>query len=729
MSVRRRPGLSVIRGLLSLALLWGLLLTVGAPAWAVIEAVPLERLHVHDVILLPTVRSQYQVTFTKPKTWQISPSSRILVEFQHSHELLPNRSWLQVIVNDKVISHTPLTRENATGTRLTLPLPVALLKDFNTLTFRVEQHYTDKCEDPLDKSLWTQILPATQIVFDYTPTAPVVNLNTYPYPVIDHLTYSPAKVHFVMGRNASAREFQAAAYINTHLAQEAQQHELFSRLTFGNPAGPSDEHLVFVGTPDHIPDVLRFQSAFGDFALQGGQWVNRRTGQALSPEQGVILFFRAPDSNAKAVLVVSGNSDQAVFKAAQYLTTRPKISDLSGVSVAVPEGWSPPGSSSAKVPRYIESHTRTFRELGFGIEEVHKINAPPITYHVPVVNDFREGGKLWLDLNLSYSPNLNPEFSSLELRMNDVSIGNIPLTNPAGEQGKRVSVPISHELVRTRNNLVAQFHLMPEKYGWCVDNYVDNAWGKIMDDSQIRVEGGKSGLPDVGLLNGTMYPYSKEDHLQNLHLVLPNNPSAELLNAMLGFTTRLGRATLADTDLRFGLSMGDAGLPGDKNLVVFQPAGLSWKLPDGARLAWKKGGLNLWSLLELPEPNGKVLSELMELAQGASLEQYRQGNRVISVFTSVDPAGFNVIAKLFNSDKAFEQLQNGFLQQLSKITPGLNAVDGIQYHTEEKDAGSWWGHWLNWLKNLPWFNIIAGLVAAFFALIILPFLIGRFLRR
>lgn len=706
-----------------------LLAMLASNVWAATEVVPLERLHVHDVILLPTVRSQYQAQFTKPQTWQVSPSSKIYVEFQHSHELLPNRSWLQVIVNDKLVKHIPLTKENATGTKLTLPLPTALLKDFNTLTFRVEQHYTDKCEDPLDKSLWTQVLPATKIVFDYTPVVPTVNLSTYPYPIIDTLTYSPTKVHFALSKSASAPELQAAAYVNTHLAQQAQNHELTSRATFGNTTGSDNEHLVFVGKPGSIPQISAFQSAFGDYALQGNQWVNRRTSQTLSPDQGIILFFQAPGSKEHTVLIVSGNSEQAVFKAAQYLTTRPKISGINGSALAVPDGWSPPSNNTAKVPRYIESQTRSFRELGFGNEEVHKINAPPITYHVPVVGDFRKSGKLWLDLNLSYSPNLNPEYSSLELRMNDVSIGNIPLTNTSGEQNKRVSIPISNELIKTRNNLVAQFHLMPDKYGWCVDNYVDNAWGKIMDDSQLRVDGlVDSRLPDVGLLNNTMYPYSKEDHLQNLQLVMPSNPSAELLDAMLGFTTRLGRATLADTDLRFGLSLDETGLPGDKNLAVFHPASTNWQLPDGARLTWHVSSANLLKLLNIPEPNGKVSGELFDLGQGANLEQYSQGSRVISVFTSANPSGFETIAQLFNTDKTFEQLSQGFLQQFSKLNPDINAVDNIRYHTEKKGL-SWWENMLSWLKGLPWINIIIGLVAAFFALLILPFIIGRVLRR
>ncbi len=727
-----KPGLAVIFMALGLS---GMLSTPWA--LAATEVVPLERLHIYDVILLPTVSSQYEAKFTRPQTWQVSPKSALYLEFQHSIELQPHRSWLQIIVNDKVIKHIPLTKENAEGTKMTIPLPVGLLKDFNTLNFRVQQHYTDKCEDPLDKSLWTQILPATRIVFDYEPVVPKVDLGLFPYPIVDTLTYSPAKVHYVTGKSASEKELQALAYVNVHLAQQAQDHELKSRVTFDAGTGPDNEHLIYVGKGSSLPNLNQFTSSFGDYAMQGDQWINRKTGQTLGNDQGLVLFFQAPGSKEHTVLIVTGNSDEAVMKAAEYLTLMPKDSTLMGAGKEVPPGWNSPGSRTAKVPRFVEGQTRSFRELGFNIEEVHKINAPPITYKVPVVSKFRNsGGKLWLDLNYSYSPNLNPEFSSLELRINDISIANLPLTNPGGEQMVRASVPVSSELIKPRNDLVAQFHLMPDKYGWCVDNYVDNAWGKIMDDSQFRVEGSPgSYLPDAGLLNNTMYPYSKEDSLEKVQIVLPANPSAELLDAMLGFTTRLGRSTQADTDLKLALSKGSMTIPGDRSAAVFRTADDSLPLPAGAKLIWQLGGAPLMRLFTLPDPNsGNISSQTADLGAGSYLEQYALGaDRVISVFTSSTGKGFETLGALFETDKLFDKLGSGFIQQTSSLNAGLNNIQDTRYHQEEKksaaSAGSWWDSAMNWLKGLPWNFILLGLLGVFFLLVILPILIRSIFRR
>lgn len=710
-------------------------------ALAATEVVPMERLHVHDVVFLPTVRSAYQARFTKPKTWNVS-SLNLSLSFQHSHELLPNRSWLEVIVNNKLIKHIPLTKENAEGTTMNLAIPPGILKDFNTLMFRVEQHYTDKCEDPLDKSLWTQVLPETRLTFNYTPTVPQVDLGTYPYPIIDPLTYAPAAIRYITSEQASAKELQALAYVNVHLGQEAGvEKEMRTRSTFHNRPGPDSEHIVFVGTPDHLPGLSAYQSQFGDLALSGGQWVNRATGQAVGPDQGVLLFFQAPGSQQHTVLVVSGNSDAAVFEAAQYLTTRPRQPELLGKAMETPPGWAPSGNRSFKVPRYVNEKTISFRELGYGIQEVQKIYAPPITYHVPVVSNFRrQNGQLFLDLVYSYGPGMNPLFSSLELRLNDMSIANIPLMNEQGEQLARASIPVPRDLIGVRNDLVAQFHMLPDKYGWCVDNYEDKAWGKIMDDSSFRVQGTPaSRLPDIGLLNNTMFPYSREDNLENMHVVVPNAPSEPLLDAMLAFTGRLGRATMAEnTDLRFELSQGGGGIPGGKNIVVFRRPGDNLSAPGDNALSWLSGGLAGKMLRQFvrPEDNKRLQVSLTENGDGSYLEQLMEGGRAVTIVTSPEAAGFRQVDRLFEVDSAFEDLTSGYVEQLSTLNPEQNPIEKPVYHMEEaakSNGPGWMPGWLSgllsglppWLQNLPWSWILLGLLGVFFLMLVVPLLFRR----
>jgi cellulose synthase operon protein B len=677
-------------------------------AVAATEVVSLERLGVEDVILLPTISSQYITHFTYPRTWKMSPSSKVEVSFQHAIQLLPENSWLQVILNDKVIKHVALTRANVDNTLLTIPLPVAMLQDSNTLAFRVQQHYAHHCEDPLDKSLWTQILPATKLVFNYEPVAPEVTLNGYPYPVIDPLTYSPAKLRYVVSSEASPQSLQAMALLNINLAQHAGKHEVSTRATFNAASGPDDEHVLYVGTAEELSRAGNVPALSGAYALHGGRWA--KVGQELSDDQGVILFARAPGSSRHAALIVSGNTPQAVLKAARFLTTNPRPDGMTGNALETPSGWVPPDTRTGKVPRFVENESRSFREMEFPTQEVHKINAPPIVYKVPVMTAFRQnGGRMWLDLSYSYGPGMNPMFSSLELRMNNVSIGNIPLDNPEGEPLMRASLPISGELIRPKNELVAQFHMMPDKYGWCVDNYVDKAWGKILDDSRFRVEGRPEGrLPDTALLGAAMFPYSREDNLEHLQLILPSAPDASVLSALLGFTTRLGRTTLADTDLRLSLGV-DASVENDKNAVIFRRSSDALHLPDGARLSFQSDGQTRRLVLRDPGTSGDTISVSAEISNSpgaAYLEQYQvNGDHTVSVITAKEANAFVQLAKLFEADKAFERWNDSAL--LNAVTPlpsdpVINAVAALAYHQESAVTPTGWQGWLLGIWNGIW---------------------------
>jgi cellulose synthase operon protein B len=684
------------------------------PAWATVETIPLAKLtslqksHQSTLITLPTVRSQQVLTFTKPKTWTLGAQTTVKLSFQHSKELLP-KSWLQVLVNDQVIKHIALTKDNAEGSTLSVPIPVAKLKDFNTLTFRVEQHYTDKCEDPLDPSLWTQVLPSTQLLIDYTPSLPKLDLAAYPYPIIDTLQYATAPITAYTGKSSEA--INALALVQAHFGQHSPNNAVTMTLGSGNTL-PGKGHAVLIGTPQTLPTG-------GGFSAKIAQALN-----GAGPNTGVLALFPSPTAKGETVLVVSGNSDQGVLNAATALTSTPKPTVLLGTIAVLPGSWTPGGLTSTKTPRFIEFDSKTLAQLGYVTEAVEKINAPPISYSIPVVTDFKKSGaKLFWDVVYSYGPGINPEFSSLELRVNNRSIGNIPLTNTMGEDMAHASIPVSAELLQPNNTVVAQFHLMPDKAGYCIDNYVDKAWGKLHDDSTFRVEGKPaSRLPDVGLLNPTAYPYSLKDNLEDTVLVLPSNADANTLTTALAVAGRLGRVTNADTDLRLHVQWASAGLPKDKHVIL---------LGNAADYPELKSALNL-----LQDGNTKTIKQannttltVQDLGQGATLQQAEipaSGGHVLTLLSSKTASGWALLQQLFNTDKAFETLTLGQVKALNTPlagdatgpaintglaqAPSVGVAEATTGNSNDYGSDPWYQRWFGGWGLWTWLAFGAGVL-------------------
>ena len=123
-------------------------------------------------VKLLTVKTYRDFYFTKPEQWKVLPSSKLILSFQHSPQLLRERSSLNILINNQVIKTIELNKNNAKKTTTTVDIPVKILKDHNKLTFDVDQHYTMDCEDPFDPALWTTVLNSSTIQLDYTRMPP-----------------------------------------------------------------------------------------------------------------------------------------------------------------------------------------------------------------------------------------------------------------------------------------------------------------------------------------------------------------------------------------------------------------------------------------------------------------------------------------------------------------------------------------------------------------------------
>lgn len=694
-------------------------------AMAVIENVKLKQLRVQDVIYLPTVTSQRTLMFTKPKTWQLSASSHLEVAFQHSWELDPSRSWLQVIVNNRILKQVALGPDNAKNTILSVPLPVGILKEQNTVTFRVQQHYKAACEDPLDPSLWTQILPESKLVFDYTPVLPSVDLAQYPFPVVDPLTYSPQPLQYIVPNAPTDKEVQALGYLNMHLAQASGAKEVRTKLSHPGSAIDGKSHLIYVGTPSDNAGVAQYQGMIQQKQLSG--------------DSGLILYFAHPTFKERAVVVVTGNTPDGVLQAAKYLTSKPFEGGLKGQAVVVPENWNPSAGESSRVTRFIENQSRSLKDLGYGEEAVEKIYAPPITYQVPVLADYlNSNANLWLDLSYSYGRKggdlINPKFSSLEIRLNDMPIANVPLLESEnGESMAKASIPLPKDLIKPSNTLVAQYHLLPDKFGWCKDDYQDKAWGKVHDNTNFRVEGSPASLlPNAGVLNYTGFPYSRDANYKNTHFILPAKPGDGALQTFLGITSRLGRATFTDTDLRFTLSLGDNIPYKTKDLIVVQDLRQPLSLPPGGKLSWT-GASPLMRQFALQYPDAKETHKLdsYETGAGSYIEQYLpnwNNQLVVTVLAAMNDKGFQDLSLLFEDDDKFAKLTPGPMKLLSETTGDINTVQGMAARTEKTGAAAsinWW----SWLTMLSWPMMIAIAVVLAIILILLPIFLRRINQR
>lgn len=102
--------------------------------------------------------------FPGPGDFTLGEKSLLTVEFSHSNLLVPDRSTVTVIMNDRALRSIYLDQANVGGLNYTIPIPKELIrKDFNKLRLEYAMTLGLECEDPTNPALFSVVFATTQM--------------------------------------------------------------------------------------------------------------------------------------------------------------------------------------------------------------------------------------------------------------------------------------------------------------------------------------------------------------------------------------------------------------------------------------------------------------------------------------------------------------------------------------------------------------------------------------
>lgn len=622
---------------------------------------------------LKTVRTQRDYAFTRPQGWQVLPSSNIHLTFQHGSNLLPERSSLNVLVNNRILKSIPLGKDNIMPTALNIAVPPDLLKDNNILSFQVDQHYTYKCEDPFSEELWTEVLPDSALTLNYSWKPVHPDLAQYPFPLLDPLNnYTPTVVGYVVPTSASDSSLEAFGVVAAHLGQQAAWREL---KPYVGDAGAvhSNDNLVLIGTPEENSAIGAISGGL-DLPLSGGQF-HDHSGAAIPADAGVLQLVPNPNNPTRAILVVSGNGPDGVKKAAHVLAQGRLNKILTGRSAIIKDYQRGADYPYRAWDGFILKSGDDFAGLDLPTQTTRGITALPIFYKIKVMPDLFLPGKTMVKLHTkySYASQLDASQSKLEVLLNGKAIKSVPLDDKNGKSLADLTVDIPAEEFHTYNDLEYRFHLYPEKYDMCRFVTDVHIWGTIHNTSSIELPGEiKAPLPDVGLINDGGYPFTAYQDMSKTGLVLPDSISRTDLDAMLQLLTRLGRTSLSHKGIE--LTANHAGsLPDDvkkdRNLIVIGQRDhnkLFSDLKDKASLLVDGS----WNTLQ-EDQKAKVAQLNYTPGQGIVEEMLSpwNGNRVALLVTGQNDTALVRDAQLFQNDAWYSAIKQGNLTVVNDNGP------------------------------------------------------------
>jgi len=263
-------------------------------------------------------------------------------------------------------------------------------------------------------------------------------------------------------------------------------------------------------------------------------------GRAVAREDGVVQEVLSPWREDRAVLIITGLSNEAVKKAAQAMSSAARFPGMSGV-VALVRDVLPP----SVVADPTTTGERTFADLGYSSNRVVPGGGEPkqIDYYFQVPYGWQLTNDAFLELYFSHSQLLDYEDSGLTVLLNKQPLISIAFSEETADDGQaRVNLADAYKYGSNRLTLKVDAS-MP---GTCVDS--DQAWTLIKSSSKIFLaHDEETGLDfDFDIYP---YPFYLNPALTDLLFVLPDTPTNDELEHVLRLAAALGNSAAGKTIL------------------------------------------------------------------------------------------------------------------------------------------------------------------------------------
>ncbi|NJO43117.1 MAG: cellulose biosynthesis cyclic di-GMP-binding regulatory protein BcsB [Cyanobacteria bacterium RU_5_0] len=644
---------------------------------------------------LQGVYPETRLGFTRPQNWNVE-SAQAIIRFQHSPSLLADRSNLVVRVNETSIGSVAFDRPQAQVGQATFNIRANLLQDYNEISFLTEQQTSETCTNSTDPTLWSEILPDSKIIFNVQQQAIPLDFSRYPYPFFDRLGLGTTEFVYLRPKTYSPEWLTAAARFQAGAGRLVDYRPLDTRLETDLSKVEVNERLIVIGTPAEQPALTNLRLTY---PLKNGLFVDGK-GTPLPGDVGLLLLSTTKD-NSVPVLIVTGNAAEGVLRAVQFLVQAQDQKIGTGQAVMVNTTNEVPSPPARNWQGYLPTENE-FRlsDLSFANNTlyeditVHGSGAPPIQipFHALPDDRFLRGSTMTLDY--SYSPQVNPRTSAVEVKLDGTTIGAKGLTsNQGGRETFNVNLP--EDLITPTAVLSVNFILNPRDVSTCGLVTDQQLWGTVHGNTGFSLSRDNVvQLPNLRLLQ-TGYPFTAPQDLSEAAIVLADTPSDDDIRTLLSFSERMGRVSHAESVKL--LVYQASSLPGDvrnqQNLVgigtrdrfpfpeVFQAKGLN--LGNQFSRQWEQSQVQT-----LPDDEGVVKAVMSPW----------NSDRLVLALTGQTEQGLKDVQDLFDRDSLFAQLRGDTVLISRKVErPSLYDASGytIQFLEEVQPHR---------IENIGWFN-------------------------
>lgn len=638
--------------------------------------------------------------FQWPSTWEPEEGSTLTLVFSHAKALSEKSSFV-IEFNGSHIASVELTSLNRDRGELTVQIPRELwVEGYNRVRLVLYLGYEGfDCMNLDDDLLWFTVHTTSNFTLQYRLKEASPVLNEFPVPFVINSGIIENDVTFILPDVPISAEINAASLISAKLGQFASWRTL--NLSFASQSDVLTNpekligNIILVGRVDQLPLLNDLDAPWN---VENGR-LDDKNGDPYPEDTGVLWSGQFLDNSDQSILVVTGDTDNAVVEAAKALTRDSIIEQLPGNLALINQV---PNSVSIQ-----ETYTSTFTLEKYQYQDITAwgTSEQTITYSLPFAASWKVIDDVNLRLHFSHSNFSEGNESYITVQVNGTPAGTIPLTTEnADDAWQELVIParlfdFGENLITVVSNINLPDGSQDARYD-CLDDNSTAAWIVVYADSEMTVPLGPS--TEILSINEFPYAFIGSSDLSDFGIILPDQPNKLIDEMVIRLSEYLGHYINGDgIDLRI-YTTGELAAVAEKPthlMLIGQPTQNSKiaQLNDRLPQPFEDGTNNPVSLNDIVQvnPNYEDIGYLQALIDS-------DGNpMLIATGTSDEGIGWAVDA-LMDSDniknlygdlaltRAEGSISSALIQDTEDLLPVVEEIP-VESQKEENNLNLWGG--------------------------------------
>lgn len=459
-------------------------------------------------------------------------------------EQMSNHAMVNVYFNGIVAStFTPTKGQNQV---LRIPIPPAALAVSEPKQTRHKIRFSFSSENcyEAERRIFT-VYDHSFIHFDYEREPLEINLGEFPYPVAQNL-FTPESILLIIPDEYSEADLEAAASVAASIGQRVSNKVELDIITAAEalPERLANSSAIIIGQPTDNAFLLDLyeRSRLPTTLDDESSMIIGQANQPVLADDGVLQEVLSDFSDDHVYLIVTGNNDMAVSRAAQTLSALEPRYGLDGDLVVVSELSETLSETQNLTDTFTLSHLGFEDATFYGVGEQADYD---LSFFVPSNWQFTD--EPTLTLVYFDSALLASDESALTIELNGKPVSSIAIDQTSlGEHQAVIKFSPADFKPGVENYLTFKIRMQPRRTDDCGGfSERDLAWIRISRASQLHLPHIESDQiePILPLLEKETFltTFAARQNLSNVWFALPEKHSKEELAGMIDIVRMFGR--------------------------------------------------------------------------------------------------------------------------------------------------------------------------------------------